>query len=175
VRFSSKKNKTSHPNRLSRIFNTMIHIHELREIHISGGQFTWSNNQVTPTLEKLDRILMSRGWGSLFPTVQVYKIPRECSDHNPLILITKQLATIKQRPFRFKLTWLKDDDCLHRVQKIWNESTRDKVALDRVQFKLKKVKRFLKSWGYNKSGQTRKKKMEINEEQRERWRLMRSS
>jgi phage antirepressor YoqD-like protein len=109
---------------------------------------------------------MSGGWESLFPTVQVYKISRECLDHNPLILVTKQLATIKQRPFRFKLTWLKDDECLHRVQKIWNEPTRDKVALDRVQFKLKK-----RSRGSLRAGVT----TNLGRLERERWRLMRSS
>jgi hypothetical protein len=38
------------------------------------------------------------------------------------------------------------------------------MALDRVQFKLKKVKKFLKGWGYNKSGLASKMKKEITEE-----------
>lgn len=46
----------------------------------------WSNNQLTPTLEKVDRILMNKEWEDLFPKVMVKKLPREVSDHNPLIL-----------------------------------------------------------------------------------------
>lgn len=44
---------------------------------MSGGRFTWSNNQSDPTLEKLDRILMSREWEDIFPSVMVNKLPRE--------------------------------------------------------------------------------------------------
>jgi hypothetical protein len=51
VILTSYKNKTFHP----KIFNTLIHINELREIYILGGQYTWSNNHESSTLEKLDR------------------------------------------------------------------------------------------------------------------------
>jgi hypothetical protein len=87
---------------------------------------------------------MTGDWEDLFPTVHVHEIPRECSDHNPLILSTKQRAIKRQRMFRFELPWLKDVECLKRIQELWEEPTRDNEPLDRVQFKLKKVKKFLK-------------------------------
>jgi hypothetical protein len=34
---------------------------------MSGGMFTWINNQTPPVLEKLDRVLMTRSWEDLFP------------------------------------------------------------------------------------------------------------
>jgi hypothetical protein len=49
LRFAAEKNK---PNIFSDISNTILNLNELREIHIIGGCFTWSNNQVDPTLEK---------------------------------------------------------------------------------------------------------------------------
>jgi hypothetical protein len=52
-------NKIFHPNRFSKLFNAVIQMYDLREVCISGGQFTWTNNQRDPTLEKLDRVLMS--------------------------------------------------------------------------------------------------------------------
>jgi hypothetical protein len=64
-------------------------LYELREIYISGEQFTWSSNHKHPTLEKLDRVLMSSEWEDKFPYVQVYKLPREVSDHNPLVVSTR--------------------------------------------------------------------------------------
>jgi hypothetical protein len=90
MRFSPEKNKTFHPNRFSKLFNAPIHVNELREIYTSGGQFTWSNNYVNPTLEKLVRILMDGAWEGMFTSVQVHKSPIEFSDHNPLILATKK-------------------------------------------------------------------------------------
>jgi endonuclease/exonuclease/phosphatase family metal-dependent hydrolase len=68
------------------MFNTLIDFHELREIDMSGGSYTWSNNQDNPTLEKLDRILMNKEWENFFLNVMVKKLPREVSDHNPLII-----------------------------------------------------------------------------------------
>jgi hypothetical protein len=44
LRFGSEKNKVFHPNKFSDIFNNIIHVHGLREIDISGGMYTWSNN-----------------------------------------------------------------------------------------------------------------------------------
>jgi endonuclease/exonuclease/phosphatase family metal-dependent hydrolase len=97
LRFSSEKNKKFLPNRFSKIFNSLIHLYELKEIDISGGQYTWSNNQSNPTLENLDRVLMSGDWENKFSTVQVHKHPREVSDHNPLsCLLGKEIETKRE-------------------------------------------------------------------------------
>jgi hypothetical protein len=55
------------------------------EIHMVTGGFTWYNNQETPTLVKLDRALMSRSWENIFPLAKIKKLPRNLSDHNPLV------------------------------------------------------------------------------------------
>jgi hypothetical protein len=41
------------------MFNSVINAYDLRELYMSEGSFTWSNNQADPTLEKLDRILVT--------------------------------------------------------------------------------------------------------------------
>jgi hypothetical protein len=64
----------------------------------------------------------------------------------------------KKRDFRFELSWLRHPDFLNKVHEIWSEPTRDEVSLDRVSFKLKKVKKFLKGWGFNLSGSRGKRK-----------------
>jgi hypothetical protein len=127
-----EKNKNVCPNMFSSIFNAFINVHELREIFILGGSYTVSNNQKNPTLEKLDRALMTREWEILFPATHVYKIPRVVSDHNPLMLSTHQNTSFKLRDFRFELVWLKDTEFLVKVKKIWEEPIRDTNALDRV-------------------------------------------
>jgi hypothetical protein len=66
MRFTWEKNRIFHPNKFSATFNSIIHVYELRDLHISGDIFTWSNNQLNLTLEKLDRILISKEWESLF-------------------------------------------------------------------------------------------------------------
>jgi hypothetical protein len=150
------KNRNFCPNRFSSIFNTFINVSELREIYISGDGYTWSNNQELPTLEKLDRILVTKKWEILFPTAHVYKMPRIMSDHNPLILSTQNAQRGKMREFRFELSWLKDPEFLSKVKRLWEEPTRDSSILDKVHFKLGKVRKFLKGWGYNRAGLVKK-------------------
>jgi hypothetical protein len=66
------------------------------------------------------------------------------SDHNPLIVCTQQSSSGNKREFRFELSWLKQPQFIQHITEIWHETSRDVVVLDRVLFKLKKVKRFLK-------------------------------
>jgi exonuclease III len=97
LRFSSEKNKAMIHSNWSDIFNSIINTCALREIHMTSGQFTWSNNHSDPTLEKLDRFLMSSSWEDLFPLVTVHKLVRDMSDHNPLILDTLDIKVKKKR------------------------------------------------------------------------------
>lgn len=79
-----ERNRPRCLNRFSDMFNTLINVHELREIVMTGGLFTWSNNQENPILEKLDRVLASKDWEECFPCTMVKKLPRDISDHTPL-------------------------------------------------------------------------------------------
>ena len=60
LRFSFDKNKKFVENNFSCVFNLIINSYELRELTLAGGKFTWSNNRKDPTLEKLDRVLISK-------------------------------------------------------------------------------------------------------------------
>lgn len=40
---------------------------ELKDIHLHGRRYTWSNERENPTLVKLDRVLASVDWEELFP------------------------------------------------------------------------------------------------------------
>jgi hypothetical protein len=135
-------------------------MHMILERFTYQGLYTWSNNKAIPTLEKLDRILVSKDCEGLFPTILVHKKPREFSDHNPLIIDFGSQNTCRSRDFRFELSWLKHDDFLPKVREIWLSPTRDSVSLDRVVFKLRK-KIFFRGWGFNLAGCRKKRKQEI--------------
>jgi hypothetical protein len=62
---------------------------------------------------------------------------------------------------------LKHQNFPPKVKEIWCEPIRDVVPLDKVLFKIKKVKRFLKGWGLNLLGSTRKRKQQILNELRD--------
>jgi endonuclease/exonuclease/phosphatase family metal-dependent hydrolase len=86
LRFSNEKNKNFVCNRYTDMFNWIINTHELRDLPLIGGMYTWSNNHKEPTLERLDRVLISPEWETCFPSTNLNKNPRVMSDHNPLIL-----------------------------------------------------------------------------------------
>jgi hypothetical protein len=114
---------------------------------MTGGLYTWSNNQENPTLEKLDRILVSKEWEDIFPNSLVKRLPREISDHNPLILTSEPNKPMAHIQFRFELSWLSNPDFIPTVEKIWNKPCRAKLALDKIQQKLKLFKQYFKGWG----------------------------
>jgi hypothetical protein len=66
-------------------------------------------------MEKLDKILISKEWESLFHVAFTYKLPREMSYHNPLILTSKHGSNKKSGVFRFELSWLKHPDVMSKV------------------------------------------------------------
>ena len=122
------------------VFDSIISSQGLIDIHMTGGKFTWSNNHEIPTLERLDRFLMSEELGDLFPRVLVYKLPRDISDHNPLILTNSSGQPLKNISFQFELSWLKQPDFLPTIQSIWEKPCYAVSAMDRIQAKLKRFK-----------------------------------
>jgi hypothetical protein len=77
------------------MFNVIIESLDLREIELSGRQYTWANRRNTQTFEKLDRVLASVEWENKFPLVSVRALTRTGSDHTPFLLTRVS-----------KLTWL---------------------------------------------------------------------
>jgi hypothetical protein len=83
LRYSSEKNKNFVGNKFTDLFNWIINTNEMRDVTLNGGTFTWSNNHADPSLERLDRILISSSWEKEFPLTSLRKIPMQMSDHNP--------------------------------------------------------------------------------------------
>jgi exonuclease III len=147
LRGADDKNKTLRPNKWNDMFNYIINTCELRELELSGGQFTWSNNHAVPTLEKLDRFLISKEWEVLFPLTTVHKLVREVSDHNPIILDTMENREQRSREFRFHKRWLKEENFIVRVSRIWAKPVWAKDSLDLFIKKLKNVKKISQRLG----------------------------
>jgi hypothetical protein len=115
LRDASEKNKRLRPCKWNDMFNFIINNCEMREIDMFGGQFTWSNNQAVPTLEKLDRFIVNREWELLFPLTTVHKLTREVSDHSPIIIDTMEGNENQRREFRFEKRWLKEEEFLQNL------------------------------------------------------------
>jgi hypothetical protein len=83
------------------------------------------------------------------------------------VVSTQTCNQSNKRDFRFEVSWMKHPDFLPMVSRIWSEYTRDRTVLDKVLFKLKKVKRSLKGWGFNLAGSKKQRKNQIQRDIRE--------
>jgi hypothetical protein len=62
MRSPREKNNSRYDDRWPFLFNDVINSLNLRELALSGRQFTWANRLQNPTYEKLDRVLVSKDW-----------------------------------------------------------------------------------------------------------------
>lgn len=65
------------------LFNDIIQHLDLVDIPFEGKQFTWSNMQDDPLLEKLDWVFTSPTWKLSYPATSVKHLPKPISDHIP--------------------------------------------------------------------------------------------
>jgi endonuclease/exonuclease/phosphatase family metal-dependent hydrolase len=66
-----------------------IHKWTLVELSASNRLFTWIDNKDQQILAKIDRIFVTTDWESNFPIARVKSLDRQPSDHNPLMLDTR--------------------------------------------------------------------------------------
>uniref|UniRef100_J3KUY4 Reverse transcriptase domain-containing protein n=1 Tax=Oryza brachyantha TaxID=4533 RepID=J3KUY4_ORYBR len=102
LRDSTEKNNDRFNNRCPFLFNAVIDSFDLREIAMTGRQYTWANSLTNPTFEKLDRVLMTTEWELKYPLVSVHALDRAISVHTPLLLDMGTEAFIGNRK-QFKL------------------------------------------------------------------------
>lgn len=107
MRNNKEKNNNRFSDRLPFLFNDAIDSFDLREIDLTGRQYSWENSLTTPTYEKLDRVLMTIEWEFKFPLVYLHASDRGVSDHTPLFLDTVSPAFLGIcRPLDLSLTSL---------------------------------------------------------------------
>ena len=71
LRFRHEKSRGRFNSHWHFLFNAIIDSLNLREVHMTGRQFTWANSLPEPTYEKLDRVLMDTDYESKYPLVTV--------------------------------------------------------------------------------------------------------
>lgn len=109
-------------------------------------------------------MLASKEWEDIFPNIIVRKLPREISDHNPLILSSGPCKPQKHLQFKFENSWLNNPDFIPIVKQIWEKPCRAPSTLHKIQQKVMLLKQYFKGWGFNLQGELRKKRASISDE-----------
>jgi hypothetical protein len=153
LRRPEEKNNANFNPRWPCIFNAIIDHLDLREIALSGRQFTWANRRATPTFEKLDRVLASVDWEQKFPLSSVRALSRSGSDHTPLLIDSGVDAHLGNKSdFSFELAWLSQDGFDDLICREWNSISSGHSPIDTWQRKIRHLRRFLRGWAKNISG-----------------------
>ena len=89
LRFPREKSRGMFDSHRPFMFNVVNDRLNLREVHMTGRQFTWANSLPEPTYEKLDRVLMSTHLEDKYPLVTVRALERieALSDHAPFFYL----------------------------------------------------------------------------------------
>lgn len=117
----------------------------LIDLPLLNKAFTWTNGRRNPTLERLDRALISHDWFLSFPCSTLRALPRPRSDHTPLILSAYTFVPTS-RLFRFESFWLRYASLQEVVSNAWHSAPPSSKPITRFALKIGKVQLALRTW-----------------------------
>ena len=162
IRRQEEKNNANFNARWPFIFNAIIESLSLRELELSGRQYTWASRRDTPTYEKLDRFLASVPWEQKYPLVTVHAMTRSGSDHTPLIIDSGIEAHVRNKSaFSFELSWLRKEGFYDMICREWMSVTSGESPVERWQNKIRHLRQYLRGWAKNMSGEYKKLKNKL--------------
>ncbi|KAH6818323.1 hypothetical protein C2S51_001926 [Perilla frutescens var. frutescens] len=129
-------------------FNNFIGDLDLTEVESNGLFFSWSSRRFFPavTESKIDRALVSKDFHDAWSTFTASLLPRNCSDHSPLVVFCKASQSSGPRPFRFWNMWTSHASFLSLVRESWKEEVHSRSKIRVVMIKMKRLKAVLKDW-----------------------------
>lgn len=140
TRDSSENNHGNTNVSLSSAFNSTIERLNLFDLPLVDRLFTWSNHRSTPTLARLDCVLLSLHMSHTFLDSSMSSFPKPTSYHTP-ILLRMSTSIPKANLFRFETAW----DYLPIILPAWAPSSERGVAAMMVS-SLKVIRCMSKAW-----------------------------
>ncbi|XP_019152437.1 PREDICTED: uncharacterized protein LOC109149232 [Ipomoea nil] len=145
---SEKRSRAPHPPWCITGFGDAVADCGLQDMPFSGYQYTWvrSRGRSNMAEEKLDRILVTEDWRTMFAETTSCSLPCVYSDHIPLLL-TPIVAVngVRRKRFLFDNMWLREDRCREIVAHSW-ERTRGQDVLHRIEICGRDIWRWGKSY-----------------------------
>ncbi|CAH1420995.1 unnamed protein product [Lactuca virosa] len=132
----------------ARKFNEFIFQAGLSGYPMGGRLFTYMKDG-GEKLSKIDRVLVNDKFLLLWPNASLAALPREFSDHCPLLLSTT-VVDFGPSPFRFFNRWLNNTSLVEVVNTV-NESFLFTGPPDKLlSCKLRRIKNMIKDWNAKK-------------------------
>ncbi|XP_023763810.1 uncharacterized protein LOC111912319 [Lactuca sativa] len=125
-------------------FNKFISDAGLHDIRLGGSKYTYCYNSLNK-LSKLDRFLVCNNFVNIFPFTSTIALPRELSDHSPIILQTS-FADFGKPPFRLFNSWLDREGFEEVVKSTWKEFEGYGAPNMYLMAKMKFLKNRIRGW-----------------------------
>jgi hypothetical protein len=143
------------------LFNDWIERWRLIDVKDPTKSFTWSNNQACPVMVVLDRILINVQCDAKYPLAKVDMLPKGVSDHNPLRIEFGGKIEKGDYIFRFEKWWLKMEEFENLVKECWSVECHEIDPVDRWQIKMRRLRKKIKGWSWNRESELKKEKEKI--------------
>ncbi|KAJ4710362.1 RNA-directed DNA polymerase (Reverse transcriptase) [Melia azedarach] len=111
---------------------------------------------------RLDRALCNSIWLDCWPITTVSALPRNSSDHSPLVFSALVSLNSGPKPFRFQSVWLNHISFLSLVQESWQAPTHLNCPMENFSYKLRRLKYKLRVWNKDCFGDVNKNLAEAN-------------
>ncbi|KAG6740224.1 hypothetical protein POTOM_055664 [Populus tomentosa] len=132
----------------SSAFRNFLDSCHLIEYQLAGGYFTWFRNCL---MSKLDRAFSDESFLLQFSNVMLHRLPREMSDHCPL-LVSDSLLESGYRPFKFLDCWLQFPNFKIIIRGFWFDGCTAFPGRFRFLKKLSFVAAQLRRWNKDDFG-----------------------
>ena len=101
-----------------RCFSEVIDELGIKDLTLSGGEYTWCGGLNNNSTSRLDRFLVSDDWEDQFSGLVQKILPNPTSDHAPILLDRGGIINGKF-PFRFENMWLKEEGFKDLIRCWW--------------------------------------------------------
>ena len=122
------------------------------EVPWLGRNFTWYRPNGA-SRSRLDRFLVSHDWLARWPSSSQATLPRNFSDHCPIVLRSKEIDW-GPKPFRILDCWLNDKSFKEAVHHSWTSFQQPGWGGYILKQKFKNLKHSLKAWNRQHFGDT---------------------
>lgn len=134
------------------------------EISLANRKFTWANNQDNLVISLIDRVFCSTDFDHHFLFAKISALPKNQSDHNPILWEEEDDGVLEKPRFRFEKWWLQHDGLMEVVKKFWNSIPCSDDPIETWQEKIRKLRKTLRGWSANVEATNKKEKARLLKE-----------
>ena len=117
-----------------------------------------SNNLV---LAKINRIFVTTSWEAIFPLTRVRALERLTSDHNPLVLDSRDNVSFGKKRFHFEKWWPEKESFFKKVDKVWSAPCGETKSTEVCQFRVRFFRNMVRGWAANEVAAMNKEKVSL--------------